>query len=78
MSTFTQAVEAFKKSAEAWLTDADLPAVIALEKAAEQLDKEINPALLSQFGLTYRSLLKRQPADLTEEEDPLDDLIPDH
>lgn len=77
MTTFTTAVRKFKKSAEAWLSDEDLPAIVALEKAAESLDEEITPALLAQYGLIYRSLLKKKPAASGEEVDPLDDLIPD-
>lgn len=77
MSTFVKAVATFKKSASSWLTDEDSPAVAALEAAAVQLDKEMSPALLSAYGLTYRNLLKRKPEASEEDGDELDDLIPD-
>ncbi|QRY40855.1 hypothetical protein JVX92_00740 [Microbacterium hominis] len=76
MTTFVKAVATFKKSAKSWLTDEDSPAVAALEAAARQLDAEMSPALLSAYGLTYRNLLKRKPADPNESGDELDDLIP--
>lgn len=76
MTTFVKAVATFKKSAKDWLTDEDSPAVAALEAAAVQLDKEMSPALLSAYGLTYRNLLKRKPGDQTEGGDELDSLIP--
>lgn len=62
MATFAYAVRKFKKSAADWLTDEDSPAVIALEAMAKQLDVKMTPALLSQYGLAYRSLLKRKPS----------------
>ena len=77
MTSFVKAVETFKKSAAEWLTDEDLPAVAALEAAAEALDKKMSPALLSAYGLTYRNLLKRKPQETDEGGDALDDLIPE-
>lgn len=77
MTSFKKAVETFKKSAADWLSDEDLPAVVVLEQTAEQLDTKITPALVAQFGLTYRNLLKRKPGDATDGGDELDDLIPD-
>lgn len=77
MTTFVKAVATFKKSAKDWLTDEDSPAVAALEAAAVQLDKEMSPALLSAYGLTYRNLLKRKPGESTDGGDELDSLIPE-
>lgn len=77
MTTFVNAVKTFKKSAKEWLTDEDSPAVAALEAAAVQLDKEMSPALLGQYGLTYRNLLKRKPLDSEDGGDELDALIPE-
>lgn len=77
MTQFTTAVAAFKASANSWLSDDDAPAIAALEAAAAQLDKEMTPALLAQYGLIYRSLLKRKPGDTAEAGDELDDLIPE-
>jgi hypothetical protein len=44
---------------------------------AKQLDVEYLAALSNSYGLTYRSLLKRQPVAVVEEVDELDNLIPD-
>jgi hypothetical protein len=66
---FTTAVRRFKKSAKEWLTDDDYPAVVALEAMAQQLDTHMTPALLSQYGLTYRNLLSRKPVDTAAEDE---------
>lgn len=66
-------VEATKKFVEAsdWLGDEDLPAIVMLETIAEVVDRDgPQPALLSQYGLTHRSLLKRAPG-APSEVDPL-------
>lgn len=61
METFEEAVKLFEQ-ASPWLSDADLPAVMELRMIAKELDKgELSPAMLAQYGLTYRSLLKRAP-----------------
>lgn len=68
---FTLAVNKFKRSAKGWLTDADAPAVASLTEMAKALDAgELSPAMLGQFGLAYRNLLKRQPVD----DGPVDEL----
>ena len=74
--SFVQAVTDFK-NASPWLGPEDAPALAALEAAAVKLDKEVNPALLSAYGLTYRNLLKRKPGVVQEDGDELDDLIPE-
>lgn len=74
MSSFTKAVETFKKSAKEWLTDEDAPALVALEASAKALDVEVTAALLNAYGTTYRSLLKKKPAQ-TEEADELSKLL---
>ncbi|MGW9346033.1 hypothetical protein ACWGR3_31315 [Streptomyces albidoflavus] len=76
MATFIYAVRKFKKSAASWLSDEDLPAVVALEAMAKELDVKMTPALLSQYGLAYRSLLARAPKTSGEGGDPLDGIIP--
>lgn len=64
--TFTTSIEAFVESAE-WLSDAHLPAVTALRAMAAQLDSgDLAPALLGQFGLMYRALLKEAPREDSE------------
>lgn len=77
MSTLTKAVETFLKSAKDWLLPEDSPATVSLQLLAQQIDTEPTPALWGQFGLAYRSLLKKKPAAGTEDGDELDDLIPD-
>jgi hypothetical protein len=75
--TLVQATEEFLTDASAWLTAADAPAVASLRMMAKQLDVEYLAALSNSYGLTYRSLLKRQPVAVVEEVDELDNLIPD-
>ena len=77
MDTFTSAVDKFLKAAKSWLSDEDYPATVSLQHMAKQLDTEMTPALLSQYGLAYRSLLKKKPQDHSEDGDELDDLIPE-
>ena len=57
-------------SSSPWLADEDGPAVVALLAMAAELDEKLNPPLVAQYGLTYRNLLKRKPA----EGDGLDEL----
>jgi hypothetical protein len=76
VATFKYAVRKFKKSAEDWLSDEDFPAVQALEAMAKELDVKMTPALLSQYGLAYRSLMKKKPGTGAEDGDELDDIIP--
>lgn len=62
MATFKDSVDKFKSSAP-WLGDEDAPALAALDTLAETIDGgRVEAALISQFGLTYRSLVKRAPA----------------
>jgi len=75
--TFTESIEAFLTAADEWLTDEDAPAVAALCAMAEQLDREMTPALLAQYGLSYRTLLKRKPANAGAPEDELELLLRD-
>ena len=42
-----------------------------LEALADELDREVTAALAAQFGLTYRNLLKRKPAEDAGALDPL-------
>lgn len=61
--TFTAATDRFLAAAP-WLTDEHAPAVIALRMLALELDTgKFQAATVSQYGLTYRSLLKAKPAD---------------
>lgn len=58
-------------AASTWLRDEDQPAVVTLQLLAAQVD-EVGPvpALVAQYGLTHRSLLKRAPK-VPEKADPL-------
>lgn len=77
--THVGAVRAFLKSADAWLTDEDLPALTTLLALAKMMDTgQATPALISQYGLTYRSLLKRKPPAAPEApSDPLSKAMAD-
>lgn len=70
MKTFQQAVEDFIAVAD-WLTDEDLPAIVALQQAAKELDTNgVQAALLNTYGVTYRSLMKkRNGLDQPDEDD---------
>ena len=59
-NTFTNVTLKFI-SESSWLTDEDGPAIVALLAMAGELDENINPHLIAQYGLTYRNLLKRKP-----------------
>lgn len=58
--TFTEAVDAYLTHA-GYLTDEDLPLIIALKRCAKELDADgVQAALLNVFGVTYRTLAKRK------------------
>jgi len=60
--SFRESVEAFV-SASPWLAPPHAPAVTTLRVLARKLDGgDLTPALVSQFGLTFRSLAKLAPA----------------
>lgn len=62
-TSFTQAVAEFV-AASPWLGPQDAPALVSLRAMATRLDNGgMTPALLSQYGLAYRSLLKRAPSE---------------
>ena len=71
--TFTEAVLTFIKQSP-WLTEVDEPAVVALLAMADELDVQRTPAMLAQYGLTYRNLLSRAPVTV-EDNDPLAALL---
>lgn len=69
--TFTTSIDDFVEASE-WLSDVHKPAVTALRAMAAQLDGgDLAPALLGQFGLMYRALLKEAPR-VDSVEDPLE------
>ena len=73
-ATFTESVDAYLASAT-YLTEADLPLVIALKKAAAELDANgVQAALLNTFGVTYRALRKKQEGN-TGGFDPAQDFL---
>lgn len=74
--TFTQAVTAFEEDASLWLSTQDQPALVAMYALAEELDSgDMVPALVAQFGLTYRNLLNRAPVAGADEDDPLEAIL---
>lgn len=73
--SFTAATEAFV-NASPWLTDADQPALTTLYTLAGALDGgDLTPALVAQYGLAYRSLLKRAPMADDGVRDPLEEAL---
>jgi hypothetical protein len=76
VQTFVESVEDFLEVARDWLSEEDHPARAALRHMAVELDNKMSPALLSQFGLSYRSLLARKPSEDGGELDALDNIIP--
>lgn len=71
VETFSDAVNAFTE-ASPWLAAPHMPALVTLRTLAKTLDAgNLTPALVAQFGLTYRSLAKLAPA-ATETDDPLE------
>jgi hypothetical protein len=73
MTTFTESTGRFLAAAT-WLTEDDQPAVVTLMALAAELDVNLNPPLVAQYGLTYRNLLKRKPT-IAEEVDELAKLL---
>lgn len=57
---FTESVRRFIADAY-WLSDSHAPSVVALEALAVELDREVQAALVAQFGVLHRSLLKEKP-----------------
>lgn len=68
--TFAEATEEFVRAAD-WLGPEHAPAVATLRLSAAQLDRELTSALLGQYNLTYRALLRAQPVD-PDAADPLE------
>ena len=60
-ATFAETVESFLDTAD-WLNDSHGPSVKALQALASELDREVTAALVAQFGLLHRSLLKERPS----------------
>jgi hypothetical protein len=70
---FENAVQQFIEN-ETWLTAAHAPSVVALQAVAIELDREVTAALIAQFGVLHRSLLKERPG-VQNESDPLEELL---
>lgn len=74
-TSFVAATEAFE-NASSWLSTEDEPALTTLYAIAEELDEgDRTPALVAQYGLTYRSLLKRAPQVDEGAGDPLEEAL---
>ena len=61
-TTFAESVAKFLETAD-WLDDSHGPSVMALQALARELDREVTAALVAQFGLLHRSLLKAKPVE---------------
>jgi hypothetical protein len=70
---FTESVKQFVEN-ETWLDASHAPSVVALQALAVELDREVTAALIAQFGLLHRSLLKERPS-VKIEMDPLAELL---
>ncbi len=70
---FVEAVQQFVAN-ETWLSAAHAPSVVALQAVAIELDREVTAALIAQFGMLHRSLLKERPSVQTDI-DPLAELL---
>ena len=70
---FENAVQEFLGTAD-WLTASHAPSVAALVAVAQELDREVTAALIAQFGVLHRSLLKERPK-VEVETDPLAELL---
>lgn len=75
-ATFTESIEEFVNASD-WLAPEDTPAVVTLQRLAEELDRgPLVPALVAQFGLTFRNLLRRKPTG-DSPSDPLEAALRD-
>ena len=70
---FSESVEAFVAEAY-WLDASQAPSVVALQALAIELDREVTAALVAQFGVLHRSLLKSKPTNVVVE-DPLEKML---
>jgi hypothetical protein len=70
---FADAVKEFLAEAD-WLSASHAPSIAALVAVADELDREVSAALIAQFGVLHRSLLKERPKVETET-DPLAELL---
>lgn len=68
--TFQKVIRDFIKDEADWLTPADEPALQTLRAAALDLDTNgVTAAMLGQYGLTYRNLMRKKPSN----DDPEDE-----
>lgn len=68
--SFTAATDEFIAASD-WITPQHAPAIVALQLIAAQLDQELTAALVAQYGVTFRALLKEKPT-ATADDDPLE------
>lgn len=69
MTPFADSLSEFL-GASPWIGPLDAPAVASLRAMAFELDAGgMTPALLSQWGLAYRSLIRRAPQDAPPEDE---------
>lgn len=74
IQTFTEAVTAYLSHAD-YLTEADAPLTVALQRVAEELDTNgVTAPLVNVFTVTMRGLQKKAGSK-TEETDPAEDFL---
>lgn len=59
---FSESVQRFIADAY-WLNDSHAPSVVALQALASELDRDVQAAMVAQFGVLHRSLLKERPTE---------------
>lgn len=67
---FSAAVRKFVAAVD-WLDDEHAPALAALEGAAEELDRRVTGAMLSQYNAAFRLLRSQAPGASGEDDDPV-------
>lgn len=70
---FSEAVRDFLTEAT-WLNASHAPSIAALVAVADELDREVSAALIAQFGVLHRSLLKEKPK-VVDSVDPMVELL---
>lgn len=75
MGPFEKAAEDFIADAK-WLTTEHEPGIVTMRVSARLLDSGgINAAMLGQYNMAYRDLLKRAPVSDKAPDDPLEAML---
>lgn len=66
---FSTSVSDFLSNAP-WLGPEHQPSIVTLQAIASELDRgKVTPAMLQQFGLTHRALLKQNPESAAHDDE---------